>query len=124
MAVGTAHAFPLGVVSVIRSFTNRTELPVPLRETVCGLFAALSETKSVPLRLPLAMGMKVTEIWQLAPTPSTLPHELVCEKSPLMLMSEMLTKVFPVLVRVTVCGELLVPNVWFDNHTQGTYWQR
>jgi hypothetical protein len=41
--------------------------PIPLRETVCGLPGALSVTESVPLTLPVALGVKVTLIVQLAP---------------------------------------------------------
>jgi hypothetical protein len=37
-------------------------VPVPARLTVCGLPAALSLTDSVPLREPLAVGVKVTLI--------------------------------------------------------------
>lgn len=42
-------------------------VPVPLRETVCGLPGALSATEIVPLRLPEALGVKVTWIVQFAP---------------------------------------------------------
>jgi hypothetical protein len=32
----------------------------PVRETVCGLFGALLEMVIVPVRVPLALGVKVT----------------------------------------------------------------
>jgi len=41
-------------------------VPVPLSETVCGLPDALSVTLKAALRVPLAVGLKVTLIVQLA----------------------------------------------------------
>ena len=43
-------------------------VPVPLREAVCGVPEALSAKLKVPLRLPAAVGVKVTETlhWALA----------------------------------------------------------
>ena len=49
-------------------------VPVPLRETVCGLPAALSVTLRAALREPLAVGLNVTLIVQLAPAASELPQ--------------------------------------------------
>ena len=49
-------------------------VPVPLRETVCGLAAALSVTLTAALREPLAVGLKVTLIVQLAAAASELPQ--------------------------------------------------
>lgn len=40
-----------------------------------------------------------------------LPHVLVCAKSPVAAMLEMVTAVAPALDTVTVCGELVVPTV-------------
>src|SRR5207253_11305756 len=40
--------------------------PVPLRATLCGLPAALSATLRVPLRAPVAVGLNVTLMAQLA----------------------------------------------------------
>ena len=42
-------------------------VPVPLRAAVCGLPVASSTTESEALRVPAAVGPKVTEIVQLAP---------------------------------------------------------
>ena len=47
-------------------------VPVPLNATVCGAPGALSEMLRLAVRLPLAVGLKVAEIVQLAPTPSVL----------------------------------------------------
>jgi hypothetical protein len=42
-------------------------VPVPVRATVCGLPAALSATAREALRAPVAEGVKVTLMVQLAP---------------------------------------------------------
>jgi hypothetical protein len=57
-------------------------MPVPLREAVCGLLLASSATVSVPVRLPLAVGVNVMPIEQLAPTANDPPQVLVSAKSP------------------------------------------
>lgn len=41
-------------------------VPVPVNVAVCGEFGALSPTVRVPVRVPAAVGVKVTEIVQLA----------------------------------------------------------
>ena len=59
--------------------------PSPLNGTVCGEPGELSFTLRVPLRVPRAVGVKVTEILQLAPAASVLGeigHFEVCWKSP------------------------------------------
>jgi len=57
--------------------------PVPVRETVCGLFAALSVMFSMPLRVPLAVGVKVTFTVQVELAATLEAQLLVCAKSPL-----------------------------------------
>ena len=52
-------------------------VPVPERLTVCGLPLALSVMITEAVRLPLAAGLKVTLIVQLAPAATELPHVLV-----------------------------------------------
>ena len=49
-------------------------VPSPLSGTVCGLPAALSVTLRAALREPLAVGLNVTLIVQLAPAASELPQ--------------------------------------------------
>jgi hypothetical protein len=49
-------------------------VPVPLRGTFCGLPAALSVTLRAAERVPLAVGLKVTLILQLAPAAKELPQ--------------------------------------------------
>jgi hypothetical protein len=58
-------------------------VPVPVRETDCGLLEALSMTVSVPVRVPLAVGVKVTLTVQLELAATLAPQLLVCAKSPL-----------------------------------------
>jgi hypothetical protein len=41
--------------------------PPPLRPTLCGLFVALSVRRRVAVRVPVALGLKVTLMTQLAP---------------------------------------------------------
>jgi len=52
-------------------------VPVPKRLTVCGLPLALSVMLTAAVRLPLAEGMNVTLIVQLAPGATELPQVLV-----------------------------------------------
>ena len=53
-------------------------IPLPLRATVCGLPLALSVTDRVPVRVPVAVGLKFTLILQLAPAPKLPPQLVVC----------------------------------------------
>ena len=61
--------------------------PVPVKVTASGLSAALSVMVTAALRVPVALGVKVTAMVQLAPTPSVpvlFPfgiQEFVCAKS-------------------------------------------
>jgi hypothetical protein len=63
----------------------------------------------VPVRVPVAVGVKVTLIVQLAPALTVLPQVLVWEKSPLAVMLETVSEAFPVLVSVTFWGRPVVP---------------
>ena len=62
--------------------------PVPESDTVCGLPEALSVIVRVPLRLPDALGVKVTVTVQLPLGPITLPQLFVSAKSPVVAMWE------------------------------------
>jgi hypothetical protein len=88
--------------------------PVPLSATLCGLSEALSEMLRVPVLVPPAAGLKVTEMVQLAPALTVVPQVLVCEKSALAVMLEMVSEALPVLVRVAICAVLLVPDIWAE----------
>ena len=64
--------------------TKTAAVPLPLRETVCGLLLALSLTVNVPARLPRIEGSKVTEMVQLPPiasVPGNNGQVVVCWKS-------------------------------------------
>jgi hypothetical protein len=52
-------------------------VPVPERLTVCGLFGALSVIRSVPVRLPVAFGLKVTLMVQLPRAGTARPQLFV-----------------------------------------------
>ena len=83
---------------------EKSGFPVPVRETLCGLLAASSVTLRAPVRLPLAVGVKVTLAVQLSPTLRTVgsaPQVLVSEKSPVALMAVRVTATCPLLVSRT-----------------------
>ena len=90
-------------------------VPEPLKATVCGLPAALSVMDTLALRVPVAVGVKVTLMVQEAPAASVLEllgQVLVCAKSPLLVPVRpillMVRAAVPLLVRVTVCAALVV----------------
>lgn len=85
--------------------------PPPLSATVCGELLALSVTVSVPVRVPAAVGVKVTEIMQLAPAAILGPQADVSAKSPEAATAVMLRAAVPEFVRVTVWAALAVPTV-------------
>jgi hypothetical protein len=100
----------------VRLVTERpavAAVPVPVRLTVCGLPAALSEMLTDAVRVPAAVGVNVTLIVQLPPAATELPQVFVSAKSavlvPVMLMLVMLKLVLPVLLRVTLCARLVTP---------------
>lgn len=92
---------------------RNTVVPVPVKGTVCGLPPPVSLMETVALRVPLAVGVKVTLIVQLAPAPSEEPQVLVWAKSPglvpVMVMPVMLMEVVPTFFIVTVFAALLWP---------------
>lgn len=66
----------------------------------------------VPVRVPLAVGVKVTLIVQLPLTANEAPQLLVWAKSPLVAMLVMVSAAVPLLVSVTVCAAEVVPTFW------------
>ena len=82
--------------------------PVPVRATVWGLPVALSVTVMVPGWLPVAVGVKVTVMVQLAPAATDVPQVLVWAYGALAAMLVRLSAAVPVLVSVTVCAALVV----------------
>ena len=76
---------------------------------------ALSFTVRVPVRLPRMVGVKVTEIVQLAPTASVFGvsgHVEVCAKSPEAEIEVMVRAFVPVFFSVTVFAGLVVLSIW------------
>src|SRR5208282_1680745 len=72
----------LAKVRLVAERLAAEEVPVPERLTAWGLPLALSVMLTEAVRLPLAVGVKVTLIVQLAPAATELPQVLVCAKSP------------------------------------------
>ena len=71
----------------------------------------MSVIVSVPVRLPAAVGVKITEIAQPVPAATLVPQVFVWAKSPDVAIDEMVSPAVPELVSVTVCGALAVPSV-------------
>jgi hypothetical protein len=87
-------------------------MPVPVRLRVWGVLEALSLIVTVPVRLPVAVGLKVTLMVQLPPAATELPQLSVSAKSPLTAMLVMAKLMVPALVRVEDRAALVVPTVW------------
>ena len=85
---------------------------VPVSDTDCGLEAALSVKVIAPLRVPVAVGVKVTEMVQEALTARLEPQRLVWAKSPEAAMPEIERAAVPLLVRVMDWAALVVPSDW------------
>ena|SRR5438093_1459107 len=83
--------------------------PSPVRLAVWGLLRALSIMFSAPARDPMAEGVNVTLIPQLAPIARLVPQLFVWAKSPLAAMLETVSGALPELVRVSACAALVVP---------------
>lgn len=90
----------------------KPDTPVPLNGTVCGLPGASSTIVKVPLRLPAAVGVNVTEIWHELEGFMEVPQLLLSAKSPEVAMRIIVTATPPVSVKVTACVELDVPMTW------------
>ena len=76
--------------------------PVPERSTVWGLPVALSVTVIVAGRLPIAVGVNVTLMEQLAPAAREAPQVLVSPYGALATMLVMFSAAVPELVNVTL----------------------
>jgi len=84
---------------------------VPDRAAVCGLVLALSVMVRVPVRVPRVVGVKVTEIAQLAPAPKVLGDNgqlEVCAKSPDVEILEIISGTVSLFFRVTLFPGLTV----------------
>ena len=83
---------------------SRSHVPVPLKLTVCGLFAALSLIESVAVRLPVADGVNVTLTVQVPLGVSVAPAQV----SALLAKSLAFEPVSPMLVMARFAVPLLV----------------
>src|SRR5947209_4725614 len=92
---------------------------VALPETVaeCGLPAALSMMVTAPVRAPVAVGVKVRLMAQVAPAGNDVPQVVARAKSPTPAMPVMVRAALPVFERLTVCAALVVAICWFPNAT-------
>jgi len=79
----------------------KPEVPLPDKLTVCGLSTLLSLMVRVPLKIPRALGVKVTVIVQDAPAPTLAPQSFVCEKCSVVVMLLTLSTLLPGLVSVS-----------------------
>jgi len=68
---------------------------------------------SVPVRAPMAVGVKAMVSVQLAPAARAVPQLLDWEKSPAIEMLEMLSVAVPLLVSAMACVALVVFTFWF-----------
>jgi len=68
---------------------------------------------TVPDFGPFDCGENVTLIAQFAPAATLVPQVEVMPNWPVAFMEEIVSAVLPVLVRMTVCGGLVVPTVTF-----------
>src|SRR5579872_1743859 len=91
-------------------------VPVPVRFTVWGLPPALSAMLTNAERLPMLAGVNVTLMVQLAFAATELAHVFVTAKSPgsvpAVPMLVIVKAAFPVFVRSTDCGALVVLRFW------------
>jgi hypothetical protein len=109
---GTLEA-PIAMPEKVRLLTESEALePVPVKLTVCGLPLALSVMVSMPVRVPLAVGVKVTLMLQTPPAAKLVPQVLVWAKSPLTAMLVNARVAVPELVTVTDWAELDAPTPW------------
>src|SRR3954447_12477893 len=79
-------------------------VPIPVRATVCGASGASCANESVPLRVPVEFGRKVTDALQLAPAESVAGQLFVWAKSPVAETFAIASAAPPTFVRVTVRG--------------------
>ena len=95
-------------VRVVGAKLTLGAIPVPERVTVCGLPVASSVTVIAPGWLPMAVGVKVTLMEQLAPAATEAPQVLVWAYGALAVMLVMFSAAVPELVSVTDCAALVV----------------
>ncbi len=90
-------------------------MAVPLRLIVWGDPAALSWTTIAPLRVPGAVGVKVTENVQLPAARTPVAQSSVSAKSPVVVIEEIDSDALPMLRSRSVCGWLETPTACTGN---------
>ena len=119
MTVADREQFPpLGQLLPVAAESEKS-VATPVSETLWGLLAASSVTVTDALRVPVAVGWKVTAIAQFAPAASVAGvtgQVFVSVKSPLfvpvMAILEIVRAALPLLVSVTLCEAELLPTGW------------
>jgi hypothetical protein len=96
-------------------------MPEPLRAKACELVEILSVRIMLPVRLPVAVGLKVTLTTQWAPAAITSPQLLVCVKSPTAATFEIFSGALPMLVIVTSRDALATPTSSGDKVSASGY---
>ena len=95
-------------VEPLKAAAREKSVAAPERLMEWGLPAALSVMVRDPVRLPAAVGVKVTLKVQEAAGETVEPQVFVSEKSPVTATLEMVSGPSPVLFRVTDCWVLVV----------------
>ena len=89
---------------------NSAYVPVPVKLDVCGLLLALSLTFKCPVRVPFAVGVKVTLIVQLLLAAKLVVHVVSdTAKSPFVEIAMPVSAIVWLLVNVNVFSGLVVP---------------
>jgi len=108
----------VGFVGVTTIEATEASDPVPDRATVCGLVLALSVIVRVPVRVPRAFGVKVTEIVQPVPAANVLGVNgqfEVCAKFPEVEIEVIVSALLEESLSVTLLTTLVVVGSWAGN---------
>jgi len=102
-------ACPGNVMYAGESVAAEPLTPTPLSAIAWGEVGELFTTVICPAAAPNPTGEKTTLMAQPAPMARVTPQLFVCEKGPAAVMLEMVTGVLPGLLKVNVCGGLVIP---------------
>jgi hypothetical protein len=106
----------VAVVDEPEGGANAKSWTVPVSATICGLPPALSLIETLPEALPPAVGAKSTATVQADPaaTGAAVVHvvpELAMANGPVELSAVKVRRALPVLVTVTDCAALVLPDI-------------
>ena len=106
----------LGKARVVGVRTACGAVPVPVNFAICGEPLALSDTDTVAIKLVTKVGVKMTEMVQVAEATKVVPHVLVCVKSagfaPVMETEIPVNEALPVFDKTMVEAALVVLTAW------------